>query len=49
MKYIKEFKEGSHIQGVYLCKQKQEAVTKNGKNYIGSARVCEKKGVLTWH
>ena len=22
---------------------------KNGKNYTGSARACEKKGVLTWH
>ena len=22
---------------------------KNGRNYIGSERACEKKGVLTWH
>ncbi len=33
MKYLSELKEGSHIQGVYLCKQKTAAVTKNGKNY----------------
>jgi 3'-5' exoribonuclease len=33
MKYIKELHEGSHIQDVYLCKYKQSAVTKNGKNY----------------
>ena len=33
MKFISELKEGSHIQGVYLCKHKQSAVTKNGKNY----------------
>ena len=29
-----------------------QAVTgqkKNGKNYTGSTRACEKKGVLTWH
>ena len=34
MKYIQDLKEGSRIAGVYLCKQKQESVTKNGKSYI---------------
>ena len=33
MKYIREFKEGDRITGVYLCKHKQAAVTKNGKLY----------------
>ncbi len=33
MKYIKEFFEGARISGIYLCKHKQAAVTKNGKPY----------------
>ena len=33
MKYIKELREGDRIAGVYRCKQKQSAVTKNGKAY----------------
>lgn len=33
MKYIKELKEGDRIFDIYLCKHKQSAVTKNGKNY----------------
>lgn len=33
MRYISELKEGSRIQDIYLCKYKQSAVTKNGKNY----------------
>ena len=33
MKYINEFREGSRVKGVYLCKHKQSAVTKNGKTY----------------
>ncbi|MCM1542970.1 MAG: HD domain-containing protein [Blautia sp.] len=33
MKYIKEFKEGDRVFDIYLCKHKQSAVTKNGKNY----------------
>ena len=33
MRYINELHEGSRIQDVYLCKFKQAAVTKNGKNY----------------
>lgn len=33
MKYIESFREGDRISGVYLCKYKQSAVTKNGKTY----------------
>ena len=33
MKYIKELFEGCRVSGVYLCKHKQSAVTKNGKAY----------------
>ena len=33
MKYIKDFFEGARITGVYLCKHRQSAVTKNGKPY----------------
>lgn len=33
MKYIESFREGERISGVYLCKYKQSAVTKNGKTY----------------
>ncbi len=33
VRYISELREGGRIQDVYLCKHKQSAVTKNGKNY----------------
>lgn len=33
MKYINEFREGDNIIGIYLCKQKNTATTKNGKEY----------------
>lgn len=33
MKYINELQEGSRMTGVYLCKHRQSAVTKNGKAY----------------
>lgn len=33
MKFINELREGERLQGIYLCKHKQAAVTKNGKNY----------------
>ena len=33
MKYIKELHEGTRIAGIYLCKFRQSAVTKNGKPY----------------
>lgn len=33
MRYIKDLREGDSISGIYLCKHKQAAVTKNGKPY----------------
>ena len=33
MKYIQDYREGDRISGIYLCKHKQAAVTKNGKAY----------------
>lgn len=33
MKYINELHEGTRVKGVYLCKNKVSAMTKNGKNY----------------
>lgn len=33
MKYIGQFHDGMHISDVYLCKKKQIALTKNGKEY----------------
>lgn len=33
MKYIKDLRDGDRVQGVYLCKQKTSAMTKNGKPY----------------
>ena len=45
MKFISELQEGSRIQDVYLCKHKQSAVTKNGKNYE-SVLLQDRTGVL---
>lgn len=45
MKYISELREGGRIQDVYLCKRKQAAVTKNGKNYE-NVTLQDKTGVL---
>ena len=33
MRFLNEVHEGDRINGIYLCKQKQSAVTKNGKPY----------------
>ncbi len=33
MKFINELREGERLCGIYLCKQKSSAVTKNGKPY----------------
>ena len=33
MKYINELREGNRMTGIYLCKHRQPAVTKNGKPY----------------
>ena len=45
MKYIETFKEGEKIAGVYLCKSKSSAVTKNGKPY-DSALLQDKTGTV---
>ena len=33
MKYIKEFEDGQRMAGIYFCKSRVAAVTKNGKQY----------------
>ena len=33
MKYIEALREGERIQEIYLCKQKNVAMTKTGKEY----------------
>ncbi|MDD3414592.1 MAG: HD domain-containing protein [Lachnospiraceae bacterium] len=33
MKYIEQLNEGDRLSDIYLCKHRQAAVTKNGKNY----------------
>lgn len=45
MKYIETFREGIHVADVYLCKTKQIALTKNGKEY-GSVTLQDKSGVI---
>ncbi len=45
MKYIESFKEGEKITGIYLCKTKTSAVTKNGKAY-DSALLQDKTGAV---
>ena len=45
MRFINELHEGDRISGIYLCKQRQSAVTKNGKPY-DSIILQDKTGVL---
>lgn len=45
MKYIEQFREGMHISDVYLCKTKQIALTKAGKEY-GSLILQDKSGTI---
>lgn len=45
MKYIDTFREGMHIADVYLCKNKQMAMTKNGKEY-GNLVLQDKTGTI---
>ncbi|MDE7432982.1 MAG: hydrolase, partial [Lachnospiraceae bacterium] len=33
MKYIETLRDGESVRGIYLCKQKSTAMTKNGKPY----------------
>lgn len=45
MKYIETFREGMHISDVYLCKNKQIALTKAGKEY-GNLVLQDKTGTV---
>ena len=45
MRYIDTFREGMHIADVYLCKNKQIALTKNGKEY-GNLVLQDKTGTI---
>ncbi len=45
MRYIDTFREGLHTSDVYLCKNKQIAVTKNGKEY-GNLVLQDKTGMI---
>ena len=33
MRFINEIREGERISGIYLCRQKTSALTKNGRPY----------------
>ena len=46
MKYIKDIGSGSRVAGIFLCKYKQSAVTKNGKSYE-NITLMDKTGVLS--
>ena len=45
MKYIENLREGMHTTEVYLCKNKQIALTKNGKEY-GNLVLQDKTGTI---
>ena len=45
MKYIDTLQDGMHVNGVYLCKTKTIALTKNGKEY-GNITLQDKTGQL---
>ncbi|MDC7288236.1 HD domain-containing protein [Blautia schinkii] len=45
MRFINELHEGDRINGIYLCKQRQAAVTKNGKPYENII-IQDKTGIL---
>ncbi len=45
MKYIESFREGMHVSDVYLCKNKQIALTKSGKEY-GNLLLQDKTGTV---
>ncbi len=45
MRYIGTFREGMHIADVYMCKNKQIALTKNGKEY-GNLVMQDKTGTI---
>ncbi|MDO4519638.1 MAG: HD domain-containing protein [Eubacteriales bacterium] len=45
MRYINELHEGDRVNGIYLCKQRNAAMTKNGKAY-DNVILQDKTGVL---
>lgn len=45
MRYIEMFREGMHVSDVYLCKNKQIALTKAGKEY-GNVSLQDKTGTI---
>ncbi len=45
MRYIEQFREGMRVSDVYLCKTRQIAVTKNGKEYA-SVLLQDKTGTV---
>ncbi len=45
MKYIESLREGERVSGVYLCKYKQSATTKNGRAYE-NVLLQDKTGVV---
>lgn len=45
MRYIEQLREGESVREIYLCKNKQSAVTKNGKPY-DSVILQDKSGTL---
>lgn len=45
MRYIEMFREGMHVSDVYLCKNKQIALTKAGKEY-GNLVLQDKSGTI---
>lgn len=45
MRFINEIREGENIREIYLCKQYQNLMAKNGKTY-GSVKLQDKTGTL---
>ena len=45
MRNIESFREGMHVSDVYLCKNKQIQLTKNGKEY-GNVVLQDKTGTI---
>ena len=46
MRYINELKDGDNVSGIYLCRQKNCALTKNGREYE-NVTLCDKTGSLS--
>jgi len=45
MRFLNTLREGDHVSDIYLCKTKQVAKTKNGKNYY-SLTLQDKSGTM---